>query len=581
MDKNEGIYRDIPENTEQTDELKAYSNFIHGFIDEDLERKVYVNVHTRFPPEPNGYLHIGHCKAMYIDFSTAEKYRGLCNLRFDDTNPIKEDVEYVDSIMEDIKWLGFDWGDRLFYASDYFESMYGFAEFLIMKGKAYVCDLNQQEIREYRGTPTEPGEDSPYRERTISENLDLFRRMRSGEFPEGSRTLRAKIDMASPNLNMRDPVLYRILKTDHHRTGSNWCIYPMYDFQHPLSDALEGITHSLCSLEYEDHRPLYNWVVNECETEHRPRQIEFARLNITYTVMSKRYLRELVESGIVNGWDDPRMPTLCGLRRRGYTAAALKDFCDRIGVAKTNSVVDYGLLEHCIREDLNKKADRVMAVLRPLKVIIDNYPEGQIEEFEVEINPEDPDRGTRKVPFSREIFIEQEDFMENPPKKYFRLYPGGEVRLKSAYFIKCESTVKNPETGEIMEVHCTYDPASKGGNSPDGRKIKGTIHWISAAHALDAEVRLYDQLFAVSNPGEEGKDYKDELNPDSLEVLTNCKIEHGLAEAPLGSAYQFLRMGYFCPDNKDFRKGRPVFNRITGLKDSWARLSRDNVPGDR
>ncbi len=549
------------------------SNFIHDFIDKDLEEKVYDKVHTRFPPEPNGYLHIGHCKAMYIDFSIAEKYGGLCNLRFDDTNPIKEDTEYVESIMEDIKWLGFDWEDRLFYASDYFDHMYEFAEILIKKGKAYVCDLNQQEIKDYRGTPTEPGENSPYRERTVAENLDLFRRMRSGEFPEGSRTLRAKIDMAAPNLNMRDPVLYRILKSDHHRTGDKWCIYPMYDFQHPLSDALEGITHSLCSLEYEDHRPLYNWVVEECETLHKPRQIEFARLNLTYTVMSKRYLRELVESGIVSGWDDPRMPTLCGLRRRGYTAAAIKDFCDRIGVAKTNSTVDYALLEHCIREDLNKRADRVMAVLRPLKVIIDNYPENQVEDFDVEINPEDPGRGMRKVSFSRGIYIEQEDFMENPPKKYFRLYPGGEVRLKSAYFIKCGSVVKDPQTGEITEIHCTYDPASKGGNSPDGRKVKGTVHWISAACALDAEVRLYDQLFAVPNPGEEGREYKDDLNPDSLEVLTGCKIEPELAETSVGTVYQFLRMGYFCPDNKDFGKGKPVFNRIVGLKDTWSKIA--------
>ncbi|MGE5676426.1 MAG: glutamine--tRNA ligase/YqeY domain fusion protein [Pseudomonadota bacterium] len=575
---SEDIYsnKDISVGASQVDdETKVYSNFIHDFIDKDLEEKVYEKVHTRFPPEPNGYLHIGHCKAMYINFSTAEKYKGQCNLRFDDTNPIKEDVEYVESIMEDIKWLGFDWEDRLFYASDYFERLYEFAEFLIRKGKAYVCDLNQQEVREYRGTPTEPGKNSPFRERTVEENLDLFRRMRAGEFPEGSRTLRAKIDMASPNLNMRDPVIYRILRSHHHRTGDKWCIYPMYDFQHPLSDALEGITHSLCSLEYEDHRPLYNWVVNECETEKRPRQIEFARLNLTYTVMSKRYLRELVETGIVSGWDDPRMPTLCGLRRRGYTAASIRNFCDKIGVAKTNSTVDYALLEHCIREDLNRNADRVMAVLRPLKVIIDNYPENQTEEFEVEINPEDPGRGTRKVSFTRELYIEQDDFMEDPPKKYFRLFPGGEVRLKSAYFVKCVSVVKDPVTGEITEVHCTYDPASRGGNSPDGRKVKGTIHWISAAHALDAEVRLYDQLFAVPNPGEDGREYKDDLNPNSLEVLTDCKVEPGLADAAPGTGYQFLRMGYFCADNKDFTKEKPVFNRVVGLKDSWAKASKE------
>lgn len=575
MAENTRADKDISENTGGFDGGSGiYSSFIHDFIDKDLEEKVYDRVHTRFPPEPNGYLHIGHCKAMYINFSTAEKYGGLCNLRFDDTNPIKEESEYVESIMEDIKWLGFDWEDRLFYASDYFEKLYEFAEHLIKKGKAYVCDLSQEEIREYRGTPTEPGKNSPFRSRTVEESLNLFRRMKAGEFPEGSRTLRAKIDMAAPNLNMRDPVLYRILKSNHHRTGDKWCIYPMYDFQHPLSDALEGITHSLCSLEYEDHRPLYNWVINECETEHTPRQIEFARLNLTYTVMSKRYLRELVETGIVRGWDDPRMPTLCGLRRRGFTPDAIKSFCDKIGVAKTNSTVDYALLEHCIREDLNKKADRVMAVLRPLKVVIDNYPEDKSEEFDVENNPENPGRGTRKIPFSREIFIEQEDFMENPPKKYFRLYPGGEVRLKGAYFIKCETFVKDPQTGEITEVHCTYDPDSKGGESPDGRKVKGTIHWISASHAIDAEVRLYDQLFLVPNPGEGDRGYAEELNPNSLEVLTNSKVEPSLAEAALGTCFQFLRMGYFCPDNKDHKKDRPVFNRIVGLRDTWSKISK-------
>lgn len=571
MSENKNIDEAAVKNAEDAaDDQKQYSNFIHDFIDKDLEEKVYDRVHTRFPPEPNGYLHIGHAKAIYIDFSTAEKFGGVCNLRFDDTNPTKEDVEYVDSIMEDIRWLGFEWEDRLFYASDYFERIYEFAEFLIKKGKAYVCDLSQEQMREYRGTPTEPGKNSPYRDRTVEENLELFRRMKAGEFEEGSRVLRAKIDMASPNLNMRDPVLYRILKSHHHRTGDKWCIYPMYDFQHPLSDAIEGITHSLCSLEYEDHRPLYNWVVNECETEHRPRQIEFARLNLNYTVMSKRYLRELVETGLVSGWDDPRMPTLCGLRRRGYSSGAIKDFLDRIGVSKTNSTVDYALLEHCIREDLNKKAERVMAVLRPLKVVIDNYPEGQVEEFEVENNPEDSASGTRKVWFSKVLYIEQEDFMENPPKKYFRLFPGGEVRLKSAYFVKCESVVKDPQTGEITEIHCTYDPASKGGNSPDGRKVKGTIHWVSAAHAVDAEVRLYDNLFTAPAPGSDGREYADDLNPNSLEVLTGCKLEASLNNPDMSKRYQFLRIGYFCQD-KDSAANKLVFNRIVGLKDSWAK----------
>ncbi len=554
------------------DEVKKVSNFIHDIIDNDLRTGKNGNrVHTRFPPEPNGYLHIGHAKAICIDFGTAIKYNGLCNLRFDDTNPVKEDTEYVDSIMEDIRWLGFDWEDRLYYASDYFEELYGYAEELINKGLAYVCDLNADQVREYRGTLTEPGRNSPYRDRSVEENLDLFRRMRSGEFEEGTRTLRAKIDMASPNLNMRDPVMYRILRAHHHRTGDAWCIYPMYDFQHPLSDAKEGITHSLCSLEYEDHRPLYDWFVQNVSVPAKPRQIEFARLNLNYTVMSKRKLIELVKNGYVNGWNDPRMPTICGLRRRGYTPESIRDFCDRIGVAKTDSTVDIGLLEHCIREDLNSSAARVMAVLRPLKIVIDNYPEGQIEWFDVENNPENPEMGCHKVPFSKVIYIEQDDFMENPPKKYFRLFPGNEVRLKNAYFIKCEKVVKD-NNGNITELHCSYDPETRGGNAPDGRKVKGTIHWVSAGHAVDAEIRLYSTLFNVPDPDDGKADYKDYLNPDSLEILQHCKLEPSLKDAAAGSRFQFLRMGYFCVDSEDSAKDKPVFNRIVALKDSWAKV---------
>ncbi|MCX8129250.1 MAG: glutamine--tRNA ligase/YqeY domain fusion protein [Clostridia bacterium] len=557
------------------DDLSEYLNFIQEFVTEDLKAgKNDGRVHTRFPPEPNGYLHIGHAKAICIDFGIAEKFGGLCNLRFDDTNPTKEDVEYVESIMEDVRWLGFDWGNRLFFASDYFDKLYLFAEELIMKGLAYVDDLSVDEIREYRGTLTQPGKESPYRSRSVEENLDLFRRMKAGEFSDGSRVLRAKIDMASPNLNMRDPVIYRIRRDHHHRTGDKWCIYPMYDFQHPLSDSIEGITHSLCSLEYEDHRPLYDWFVNNVSVPSKPRQIEFARLNLTYTVMSKRKLIELVKNGYVSGWDDPRMPTLSGLRRRGYTPESIRDFCDRIGVAKTDSTVDTALLEHCIREDLNKKALRVMAVLRPLKVIIDNYPDGQEEELEADNNPENPDSGTRKVPFSKVIYIEKDDFMENPPKGYFRLFPGAEVRLKHAYFIKCIDYKKDESTGEIIEVHCTYDPDSRGGNSPDGRKVKGTLHWVSEKHGLNAEVRLYDRLFSVQNPGaDEGRDYKDEMNPNSLEVLTSCKVEPSLGDAKPGSRYQFLRMGYFCTDSGDSKPGLLVFNRVVGLKDSWAKVA--------
>ncbi len=551
------------------------SNFIQEFITEDLQLgKCGNRVHTRFPPEPNGYLHIGHAKALCIDFGMAALFGGKCNLRFDDTNPVKEDIEYVEAIKEDIHWLGFDWEERLFYASEYYERFYQCAEKLIMNGKAYVCDLSGDEIREYRGTLTESGKDSPYRERSISENLDLFRRMRAGEFPDASRTLRAKIDMASPNINMRDPVIYRIRRVTHHRTGDEWCIYPMYDYAHPISDAIEEITHSLCSLEYEDHRPLYDWVIEQFRDEfpQPPRQIEFARLNLTYTVMSKRKLLELVKDNYVSGWNDPRMPTLCGLRRRGYTPESIRNFCDRIGVAKSNSTVDFALLEHCLREDLNLRAPRIMAVLRPLKVIIDNYPEDQVEEFDAEINPENPEMGTRKVPFSKEIYIEQDDFCENPPKGYFRLAPGVEVRLKHAYYIRCEKVVKDDKTGEVVELHCSYDPATRGGWSGDGRKVKGTLHWVSVKHALKAEVRLYDQLFGVENPDDvpEGTDFKTNLNSNSLEVLTTCLVEPSLKGATPGGRYQFLRQGYFCVDPEATAE-KLVFNRAASLKDSWAK----------
>ncbi|HHV98192.1 MAG TPA: glutamine--tRNA ligase/YqeY domain fusion protein [Clostridiaceae bacterium] len=548
-------------------------NFIQDIINEDLKSGRFDRVHTRFPPEPNGYLHIGHAKAICIDFGIAAANNGLCNLRFDDTNPTKEDTEYVESIKEDIKWLGFDWEDRLYYASDYFEQLYEYAEQLIKMGKAYVCDLSADEIREYRGTLTEPGKESPYRNRPVEENLDLFRRMRAGEFPDGSRVLRAKIDMASPNLNMRDPVIYRILRATHHRTGDKWCIYPMYDFAHPLSDSIEGITHSLCTLEFEDHRPLYDWFLETLNVKCKTRQIEFARLNMTYTLTSKRKLLELVKGGYVRGWDDPRMPTISGMRRRGYTPEAIRNFCNIIGVAKSNSVVDFSLLEHCVREDLNAKAPRLMAVLRPLRVVIDNYPEDLVEEFEVENNPENPEMGTRKVPFSKYIYIEQDDFMEDPPKKYFRLAPGREVRLKNAYFIKCESVIKDAD-GNIVELHCTYDPETRGGNAPDGRKVKGTIHWVSEKHAINAEVRLYDLLFSAPNPSEveEGHDFKENLNPNSLEILKNCKLEPNFAHAVPGSRYQFLRLGYFCVD-PDSTEEMPVFNRIATLKDTWAKIA--------
>ncbi len=553
---------------------KRQKNFIEEIIEEDLESGRVKEIHTRFPPEPNGYLHIGHTKAMCIDFGAAMKYGGKCNLRFDDTNPTKEDVEYVDAIIEDIKWMGFDFEDRLFYGSDYSEQIYDYAIALIKKGLAYVDELDVDQIREYRGTLTEPGKESPWRNRSIEETLNLFVRMRNGEFDSGEKVLRAKIDMSSPNINMRDPVIYRIKKEHHHRTGDKWCIYPMYDFAHPLQDAIEGITHSLCSIEYSDHRPLYDWVLEKLEIKNPPHQYEFSRLNINYTVMSKRKLRELVEKNYVSAWDDPRMPTLCGLRRRGFTPESIRTFIDLVGVSRTNSVVDWGLLEHCVREHLNQTADRVMGILNPVKVIIENYPEDVTEEFDVENNPEMPERGTRKVPFSREIYIEQDDFMVNPPPKYFRLKPDGEVRLKNAYFIKCTG-YETDENGKVTLVRASYDPASRGGESPDGRKVKGTIQWVSAKHAVDAEVRLYDMLFKVENPDDipEGGDYKDNLNPESLTILTHSKLEPVLADAKPGDRFQFLRMGYFCVDSKDSKPGALVFNKTVGLKDSWAKIA--------
>lgn len=548
------------------EENKA-SNFIHDFIDEDLAAGVKSRVQTRFPPEPNGYLHIGHAKALCIDFSTAEKYNGICNLRFDDTNPSREDVEYIDAIKEDIKWLGFRW-ENVFFASDYFDFVYECAIKLIRDGKAYVDDLSADEIREYRGTLTEPGKESPYRNRSVEENLDLFKRMTDGEFGNGEKVLRAKIDMSSPNLNMRDPVIYRISHVSHHQTGDKWCVYPMYDFAHPLSDAKEGVTFSLCSLEFENHRPLYNWVVEQIGFNEPPRQIEFARLNINYCVTSKRKLLEMVNKGIVSGWDDPRMITLCGMRRRGYSAAAVRDFIDRVGVSKADSTVDYGLLEACVRDDLNAKAPRAMAVLRPLKVIIDNYPEGQSEEFDVELHPDHPEFGTRKVTFSRELYVEQDDFMAEPVKKYFRLFPGNEVRFKSAYFVKCNSYETDAD-GNVTCLHCTYDPESRGGNSPDGRKVKGTIHWVNANDCKECEVRLYDRLFNAEEPGKNG-DYIDDLNPNSLEVIENCLLEGGFENAKPGDTFQFMRNGYFCVD-KDSTEDKLVFNRTVALNSSWGK----------
>jgi glutaminyl-tRNA synthetase len=546
------------------------TDFIRAAVAEDLRAGRYSRVHTRFPPEPNGYLHIGHAKAITVDFGIAADFGGLCNLRFDDTNPVKEDTEYVDNIMADIRWLGYDWEDRLFYASDYFEQLYQYAVTLIKKGKAYVCDLTADEVREYRGTLTEPGRDSPYRNRSAEENLDLFARMRAGEFPDGARTLRAKIDMASGNINLRDPVLYRILHAEHHRTGDAWCIYPMYDFAHGQSDSIEGITHSLCSLEYEDHRPLYDWLIRELEI-YAPRQIEFARLNISYTVLSKRKLLQLVKEGRVRGWDDPRMPTLSGLRRRGYTPESLREFCNRIGVTKINSMIDIALLEHCVRDDLNKRALRVMGVLRPLRVVIENYPEDQVEEMEAVNNPEDSGAGTRKVPFGRVIYIEQDDFRETPPPKYFRLAPGREVRLRYAYFIKCVDVVKDAQ-GNMIELRCTYDPATRGGDAPDGRKVKATIHWVAAATAVEAEVRLYDRLFMNPDPEASG-DFLSDLNPNSLEVLTRCFLEPSLKGASPGAYYQFERNGYFCVD-PDSTSDHLVFNRTVSLKDTWAKVEK-------
>jgi len=549
-------------------------DFIRDIVRQDLQTGRYDRVHTRFPPEPNGHLHVGHTKAIYNSFSIAEEFNGLYNLRFDDTNPIKEEQEYIDAIVRDIKWLGWDWEDRLYYASDYFEQMYEYAEQLIRTGKAYVDELSAEEIRDYRGTLIEPGRLSPYRERSIEENLDLFRRMRTGEFPDGSRVLRAKIDMASPNLNMRDPVMYRILHTEHPRTSDKWCIYPMYDWAHGLEDSIEGITHSLCSLEFEDHRPLYDWFLDELGIYH-PQQIEFARTNLTYTITSKRRLLKLIQEGLVHGWDDPRLPTLSGLRRRGYTPEAIRLFCERIGVTKAKSTIDIAFLEHCLREDLNKRAQRVMGVLRPLRLVIDNYPEGQVEEFDAMNNPENPAAGTRKVPFSRILYIEQEDFREDPPPKYFRLVPGREVRLRYAYFITCVDVLKDEQSGEVVEVHCTYDPATKGGNAPDGRKVKSTLHWVSAEHALEAEVRLYDRLFSKENPldVEDGTDFIDYINPDSLEILKSCRVEPSLSGALPESRYQFERLGYFCVD-PDSSAEKLVFNRTVSLRDTWAKIQK-------
>ncbi|MBI3757602.1 MAG: glutamine--tRNA ligase/YqeY domain fusion protein [Deltaproteobacteria bacterium] len=557
---------------EATTEARQSLDFIREIVAADNRSgKHGGRVVTRFPPEPNGYLHIGHAKSICLNFGVARENNGVCHLRFDDTNPTKEDVEYVDSIKEAVHWLGFDWGDKMFYASDYFEQLYQYAVQLIKDGKAYVDDLSPDAMREYRGPWNEPGKNSPYRERSAEENLDLFTRMRAGEFEEGSRTLRAKIDMASPNINMRDPVMYRILKAEHHRTGNTWCIYPMYDFAHCVSDAIEGITHSICTLEFEDHRPLYDWFLDELRTPHHPQQIEFARGELTYTMTSKRKLLSLVKSGRVRGWDDPRMPTLVGYRRRGYTPEAIRSFWERLGVSKRNSTVEVAMLEHEIREDLNKRALRVMAVLHPIKVIIDNYPEGKVEELDAVNNPEDASAGTRKIPFSREVYIEREDFMEDPPKKFFRLGPGREVRLRYAYIIKCERVVKDEKTGEIVALHCTYDPETRSGGSAAGRKVKATIHWVSAAQALPAEVRLYDHLFSTPDPGEV-EDFTTVLNPNSLAVVTTCRVEPGLANAAIGNRYQFERQGYFCVD-PDSQPGALVFNRTVTLRDTWARIA--------
>ncbi len=552
----------------------ASSHFIKEIIDQDLKANPeQARIQTRFPPEPNGYLHIGHAKSICLNFGLAKEYGGLCNLRFDDTNPSKEDQEYVDSIQQDVRWLGFDWDDRLYYASDYFDRLYQYALQLIRDGKAYVCKLSPDEMREYRGTLTAPGRESPCRHQSVEENLALFEKMKNGEFEEGECVLRAKIDMASPNLNMRDPVIYRILKVEHHRTGRCWCIYPMYDYTHCISDSIESITHSICTLEFEDHRPLYDWFLDQLPVKSHPRQIEFARLNLTYTLMSKRKLLDLVQNRIVTGWDDPRMPTIAGMRRRGYPAEAIRAFCEMIGVAKKDSIVDIALLEYSVREVLNKKARRVMAVLRPLKIVIDNYPDHQVEQLDAINNPEDMTMGTRSIPFSKVIYIERDDFREDPPKKYFRLYPGNEVRLKHAYLIRCQSVVKDPATGEIMELHCTYDPDSRGGEPKDGRSVRGTLHWVAAESSIPAEVRLYNHLFTQADP-DDGGDFKQHLNPDSVEMLKECRLEPSLADTQSGQAYQFLRMGYFCLDPESSNERGLVFNRTVGLKDSWSKIEK-------
>jgi len=551
-------------------------HFIEQIITVDRENgKHGGRVHTRFPPEPNGYLHIGHAKSICINFGLAEQYGGLCNLRFDDTNPTKEDVEYVHAIQEDIRWLGFDWGDRCYFASDYFQQLYEWAVKMIEDGHAFVCDLTADEVRQLRGSLSEPGQDSPCRDRGVEENLRLFHSMKEGEFPDGTKTLRAKVDMASPNLNLRDPVMYRILHAHHHRTGDQWCIYPMYDFAHGQSDSIEAITHSICTLEFEDHRPLYDWYIEQLDIHH-PQQIEFARLNLTYTMMSKRKLLRMVVEGHVSGWDDPRMPTIHGLRRRGYTPESIRNFCKTIGVSKFNSTIDMHVLENSLREDLNQRANRVMGVLRPLKVVIENYPEEEVEELQAVNNPEDPNAGVRTVPFGRELYIERDDFMEDPPRKFFRLAPGKEVRLRYAYFVTCQEVIKDPATGEVIELRCTYDPETLGGKAPDGRKVKGTIHWVSAAHAITAEVRLYDHLFNQPNPDDvsAGKDFLTNLNPNSLETLTNCRLEPGLAQSKSGDRFQFERLGYFCADSVDSQPGRPVFNRTVSLRDTWAKLQK-------
>ena len=569
MTSNRGQHNDGPSPS-------AAVGFVRSIVAEDLRTGARGGrVVTRFPPEPNGYLHIGHAKSTCLNFGVALENGGVCHLRFDDSNPTTEELEYVQSIQEDVRWLGWDWGDHLYYASDYFDQLYEFAVHLIESGKAYVCSLSPQQIREYRGTLTEPGRNSPYRDRPVEENLVLFEEMRAGTFDEGAHVLRAKIDMSSPNLNMRDPVIYRILKAPHYRTGNKWCIYPTYDFAHGQSDSIEGITHSICTLEFEDHRPLYDWLLDALDIYH-PQQIEFARLNLSHTILSKRKLVELVEEGHVTGWNDPRMPTIAGLRRRGYTPEAIRNFCERVGVAKRDSLTDVALLEHSIREDLNRRASRVMAVLRPLKVVIDNYPEDQVEDIETVNNPEDPAMGSRKVPFSRVLYIEQEDFRQDPPKGFFRLSPGREIRLKDAYYVTCIGVAKDPETGQVVELHCTYDPESRGGRSADGRKVRGTSHWVSAAHSVEAEVRLYDHLFSKADPGAEaeGEDYRSYLNPDSLQTLTGCRVEPGLAQGKPGASYQFLRQGYFCLDSVDSGPGRLVFNRTVSLRDSWVRTEK-------